>query len=165
MLWQSGARGTQTSFWFGHGCSGERMLSKHERYYGLGMDALVSVDSGNTNVYYGLGMDALVSVGSRNTNVIMVWAWMLWISDAVVHGQTRCVVYAVFRALKTPRMCGSSHAGHIRRGRPSMHCLRVYALWGPITTRRIIIRNTNNSRGSRNSSSRRRNRAATGKEI
>ena len=35
-----------------------RMLSKHERYYGL-------------------GMDALVIVCSRNTNVIMVWAWML----------------------------------------------------------------------------------------
>ena len=25
-----------------------------------------------------LGMDALVSVCSRNTNVIMVWAWMHW---------------------------------------------------------------------------------------
>ena len=35
------------------------MLSKHERYYGL-------------------GMDALVVACSRNTNVIMVWAWMLW---------------------------------------------------------------------------------------
>ena len=33
----------------------------------------------------------------------------------------QCVVYAVFRALETSRMCGSSHAGHIRRGRPSMH--------------------------------------------
>ena len=28
--------------------------------------------------YYGLGMDALLTVFSRNTNVIMVWAWMLW---------------------------------------------------------------------------------------
>ena len=35
-----------------------RMLSKHERYYAL-------------------GMDALVIVCSRNTNVTMVWAWML----------------------------------------------------------------------------------------
>ena len=34
------------------------MLSKHERYYAL-------------------GMDALVMVCSRNTKVIMVWAWML----------------------------------------------------------------------------------------
>ena len=33
------------AFWFGHGCSGERMLLEHERYYGLGMDALVSVCS------------------------------------------------------------------------------------------------------------------------
>ena len=31
--------------WFGHGCSGNRMLLKHERYYGLGMDALVTVCS------------------------------------------------------------------------------------------------------------------------
>ena len=27
--------------------------------------------------YYGLGMDALVAVCSRNTNAIMVLAWML----------------------------------------------------------------------------------------
>ena len=45
--------------WFGHGCSGERMLLEHERNYGLGMDALV------------IGC-------SRITNVIVVWAWMLW---------------------------------------------------------------------------------------
>ena len=30
--------------------------------------------------YCGLGMDALVTVYSWNTNVIMVWAWMLWSS-------------------------------------------------------------------------------------
>ena len=48
---------TRTLFWLRHGCTGQRMLSKHERYYGL-------------------GMDALVTVCSRNTNVIMVWAWM-----------------------------------------------------------------------------------------
>ena len=35
----------RTLLWFGHGCSGNRMLSKHERYYGLGMDALVIVCS------------------------------------------------------------------------------------------------------------------------
>ena len=33
--------GTRTELWFGHGCSGERMLLEHERNYGLGMDALV----------------------------------------------------------------------------------------------------------------------------
>ena len=41
-----------------HGCSGERILLEHERYYGL-------------------GMDARVSVCAWNTNLIMVWAWML----------------------------------------------------------------------------------------
>ena len=60
------------------------MLSKHERYYGLGMDALVTVCSRNTNaimvwawllrgdrmlleqeLYHGLGVDALASAGSR----------------------------------------------------------------------------------------------------
>ena len=79
------------------------MLSKHERYHGLGKDALVIVFSRNTNAIHGLGMDALVIVFSRNTNAIyglgmdalvivfsalvivcsrntslnMVWAWML----------------------------------------------------------------------------------------
>ena len=48
------------------------MLSKHERYYGLGMNALVSVCSRYTNTgngmlskserYFGLGMDVLVFV-------------------------------------------------------------------------------------------------------
>ena len=45
--------------WFGHECSGELMLLEHERNYDL-------------------GMDALVSLCSWNTNRIMVWAWMLW---------------------------------------------------------------------------------------
>ena len=55
---------TRTLLWFGLGCSGNRMLLEHERYYGL-------------------GADALVTVCSWNTNVIMVWAWMLWSPDAV----------------------------------------------------------------------------------
>ena len=33
--------------------------------------------------YCGLGMDAIVIVCSRNTNIIMVWAWMLWLSFAL----------------------------------------------------------------------------------
>ena len=50
--------------WFGPGCSGERMHSEHERYYGLGMDPLV--------------------IGCTwNTNVIMVWAWMLRLLDVL----------------------------------------------------------------------------------
>ena len=45
--------------WFGHGCSGKLVLLEHEWNYGL-------------------GMDALVSVCSWNTNGIVVWAWILW---------------------------------------------------------------------------------------
>ena len=52
------ALGTRTLFWFGHGCSGHRMLLDHRRYYGL-------------------GKDALVTVCSWNTDMIMVRAWML----------------------------------------------------------------------------------------
>ena len=115
MQWSPYALETRTLLWFGHGCTGHRMLSEHERYYGLGMDAMVTVCLRNTSVilveawmhwspyaletltllwfghgctghrmlseherYYGLGMDALVTVCSRNTNVIMVWAWMHW---------------------------------------------------------------------------------------
>ena len=115
MLWSTYALGTRPESWFGHGCSGRRMLLEHERNYGLGMDDLVAVCSWSTNgimvwawmlwsTYalgartelwfghgcsgrrmlleherkYGLGMDALVAVCSWSTNAIMVWAWMLW---------------------------------------------------------------------------------------
>ena len=64
MLWSAYALGTRTELCFGHGCSGQRMLLEHERNYVL-------------------GMDALVSVCSWNTNGIMVWAWMLWSADAL----------------------------------------------------------------------------------
>ena len=77
MLWSSTALETRTELWFGHGCSGRRMLLEHERNYGLGMDALVAVCSWNTN---GL----LV----WNTNGVVVWAWMpygimVWGLDAL----------------------------------------------------------------------------------
>ena len=120
MVWawahrQPYALGTRTLSWFGHGCSGNRMLLEHERYHGLGMGASPTVCSGNTNVimvwawmlwqpyalgtrtlswfghgcsgnrmlleherYHGLGMGASPTVCSGNTNVIMVSAWMLW---------------------------------------------------------------------------------------
>ena len=53
------------SLWLVRGCFGQRiMLLEHEPYYGL-------------------RMDALVSVCSRNTNVIMVCAWMLWSAYAL----------------------------------------------------------------------------------
>ena len=138
MLWLAYALGTRTELWFGHGCSGLRMLLEHERNYGLGMDALVSVCSWNphgimvwawmlwlpyalgtrTELWFGhgcsgyrmlleherpshrtsakppaerpcrlpatgLGMDALVSVCSWNPHGIMVWAWMLWLAYAL----------------------------------------------------------------------------------
>ena len=93
---------------FGHGCSGHRVLSEHERSHGLGMGALVSVCSWNTNAImvwawvlqcrYALGTRTLVWFGHgcsndrmllehepRNTNVVwfgeyVVWfgEWMLW---------------------------------------------------------------------------------------
>ena len=59
MHWCPYALETRTELWFGHGCTGNRMLSKHERNYGL-------------------GTDALVPVCSRNTNGIMVWARLHW---------------------------------------------------------------------------------------
>ena len=34
MLWSADALGTRTELWFGHGCSGQRMLLEHERNYG-----------------------------------------------------------------------------------------------------------------------------------
>ena len=96
MHWSPCVRGPRTLLWCGHGCTGHRVLVDHERYYGVGMDALVTVCSWTTNVimgwawstghrvlvdherYYGVGKDALVTVCSWTTNVIMVWAWMHW---------------------------------------------------------------------------------------
>ena len=59
------------------------MLLEHDRNYDLGMDALVTVCSGQRMLVehernYDLGMDALVTVCSWNTIGIMIWAWMLW---------------------------------------------------------------------------------------
>ena len=55
-----------------HGCSCERMLLEHERYYGgIACRMLLAHER-----YYGLDMDALLTVCSWNTNVIMQWAWM-----------------------------------------------------------------------------------------
>ena len=59
-LWCAYALETRKLLWFGHGYSGVRMLSKHERYYGLDMDAF--------------GTDALVSRMRRKTDVMMAWA-------------------------------------------------------------------------------------------
>ena len=76
MLWPPYALGTRTEFsrtefWFGHGCSGHRMLLEHEQ------------NSGTRTESYGLGMDALVTVCSWNTNGIMVCAWILWSPHAL----------------------------------------------------------------------------------
>ena len=49
------------------------MLSKHERNYGLGMDALVIVRSGNTNV---------IMLWVR-----MLWVRMRWLSHALENGR------------------------------------------------------------------------------
>ena len=94
------AFGTRTLLWFGNGCTCYRMLWEHERYSGLGMDALVIACSRNTNDFmvwawshyfwyafgtlYGWGMVALFLVCFRNTNVIMVWAWLNYLSYALL---------------------------------------------------------------------------------
>ena len=134
-------RNTNVIIWLGHGCSGSGMHSENERYYGMGMDALV----------FGC---------TRMTNVIMVWAWIVWLSDALGTRTLSCFghgcsgycthseheryyglgLYAlvilphsniekrdawytqyIFGALETLRMRGPwGHAGHIPRGRPNM---------------------------------------------
>ena len=43
------------------------MLLAHERNYGLGMDALMTVCSWNTNGFFWLSMDALMTVCSWDT--------------------------------------------------------------------------------------------------
>ena len=57
------------------------------------------------------------------------------------------MVYAVFWALETLRMCGPCHAGHIRKGRPRTHFLRVYAPAEPST---IPVAIASNKGGNKN---------------
>ena len=73
-IWFAYALGTRTELCFGPGCSGQRMLLEHERNYDL-------------------GMDALVSVCSWNTNGIMIWAWMLWSAYALGTRTELCFVH------------------------------------------------------------------------
>ena len=96
------------------------MLTKHERYYDLGKH-----DAWYTQ-YFGASKPKNAMRGIRSIS-------------GPPNQKTRCVVYAVFRALETLRMCGSCHAGHIRRGRPSMHFLRVYAPAEPITMIIVVM--------------------------
>ena len=85
------ALGTRMLLWFGHVCSSHRMFLDHGRYYGLGMDALVTVCSWITDVilvwaWMVSELDAmrtrpLLWFGhgcSSHLAVIMIWAWMRW---------------------------------------------------------------------------------------
>ena len=81
MLWSAYALGTRAELWFGHGCSGQRMLLEHGRNHGF-------------------GMDALVSVCSWNTDGIVIWAWMLWSAYALgtrteLWFENGCTAYAL----------------------------------------------------------------------
>ena len=83
--------------WFGHGCSGRRLLLEHDRSYGSGHGCSGYRNHQKVERTYGLGMDALVvacflehgrNYGSwhgcsakrshSKMNGIMTWAWMLW---------------------------------------------------------------------------------------
>ena len=85
MLWSPNALQTPTLVRLGDGCSGHRKLSKHERYSGL-------------------GMDALVTKCSRNMHVLLAWAWRLWSKNAL---ETRTFFMAWVcgraKALENPR--------------------------------------------------------------
>ena len=115
MLWFWDALGTRTILWYGHGSSGYRMHAEHE-------------------CYHVFGMDALVIAPTRNKNVIMVWACMLCNPTTLEHRKSRCVVYTVhIWGPRNTSNVGSCHEGHITRGRPNMHFLRVYAPTEPTT--------------------------------
>ena len=61
--------GARTELGFGHGCDSHRILLEHKRNYGLGMDALVTVFSWNTNgimVWTGCSSDRILLEHKRN---------------------------------------------------------------------------------------------------
>ena len=51
--------------------------TSNQRYYALGMDALVIVKHLQRACSCGLGMDALVNLCTWNLNIIMVRAWVI----------------------------------------------------------------------------------------
>ena len=59
---------------------------KHERYYALGMDTLV-IGCSRTQAFSWFGHGCFGHQMQSNMNVIMVWALILWSSDAVEHEQ------------------------------------------------------------------------------
>ena len=61
----------QTELWLGQRFFSHRILLEHERNYGWGMDALVIV------TVFSLGMHALITVFSWNTNDNYGLDWML----------------------------------------------------------------------------------------
>ena len=76
MLWSPYALGSQTLLWFGHGCSSHRMLlAQALLWFGHGCSSHRMLL--RNGLYYGVGIDALVTVCSWITDVIMVWARML----------------------------------------------------------------------------------------
>ena len=75
---------TRREIWFGHGCSGQRVLLEQEGNYGLGMDALVSaLIETRTEIWFGQRCSGQRT--HRNTTGIKVWAWMLGSAHSSKH--------------------------------------------------------------------------------
>ena len=71
MLWSAYALGTRRESWFGHGCSGQRMLLERERNHGLGMDALVSaLIKTRTELWFGNGCSGQRDASGTRTNLL-----------------------------------------------------------------------------------------------
>ena len=77
------ALGTRAESWFGHGCSGNRMLLEHNGIMVWAWMLLEHKRNGDrmlleTETKSWFGMDALATLCFWNTNEIMAWPWMLW---------------------------------------------------------------------------------------
>ena len=96
--------GTGTLLWFGHGCCGYRMLLEHARNYSL-------------------GMGALATEWSWNTNVIMVWPWMLRMlqEHERMYGLGMDGLVIALTRTRLLLCCGHACAGH--------HMQRYWPAW------------------------------------
>ena len=85
------ARGRRKLFWFGHGCTGCRMLLKHERNHGLGINApliaLISEHERNS----ALGMDALPITLPRTQTLLWFGHGCTRYRTLLEHERTYCL--------------------------------------------------------------------------
>ena len=93
-----------TELWFGHGCSGHRILLEYERNYGLGMDAPVTVFLWKlTELSFGLDVD--ISFDTQSPSCAEDFAKFIFFGN--LRAYRLCWFYKVFGCYFGDLSCGA----------------------------------------------------------